>query len=568
MFLSKKVWLVPLVLSAVLIAIAQFDFLTFHTLAELFAIMIAFMMFALAVNTIQFTKDYLFLFLACGYFWIASMDLLHTMAYPNMNLIVEGSTNMATQFWIATRGMEAFLLLFGAMLVHSMANAKRLFLLYGVLSVVFSALIVMGNFPVTYIEGFGLTQFKIQSEHLIIILLGVSLYLYSSKVKLASDATKQYLIASILLSIGAEFAFTAYVEFYDIFNLIGHILKVCSFWMLYQALIASTMISPHLKAHTMHEAILQSPLGMGIVKLNGEYELRNDAYKFLMGKDHFNLITEGRHEDITKFTSWLETDEVMECLEKGKVWRGKMELGDGKVDHVNKVIISPVLDYEGRMNAALIIISDITGITQAKSLVADKGSAISDILVGSITAIAELLETRDPYTSGHSEKVSAIAVEIGKELNLNVEELEGVRIAGLIHDIGKIKVPMEILNKPGDISKAEFDIIKEHPKIGYSVIKNIPFPWNVPDIVLSHHEKWEGGGYPDGLVGDAIPFGARILAVADVIEAITSHRPYRPALGIDKAFEVLDECSGKQFDPVVVNAAMRIRSIIAQKLGV
>jgi len=153
-------------------------------------------------------------------------------------------------------------------------------------------------------------------------------------------------------------------------------------------------------------------------------------------------------------------------------------------------------------------------------------------------------------------------VELGKELGLVDNEIDGLRIAGLIHDVGKIKVPMEILNKPDVLSTAEFEIIKEHPRIGHSIIKNIPFPWDVPEIVLAHHERWNGQGYPSGLKEDEIPYGARILAVADVIDSITSHRPYRPALGADKAFQIIQSGSGKAFDPKVVDAAMKIKSKI------
>ncbi|MBN2189774.1 MAG: PAS domain S-box protein [Candidatus Aureabacteria bacterium] len=175
-----------------------------------------------------------------------------------------------------------------------------------------------------------------------------------------------------------------------------------------------------------------------------------------------------------------------------------------------------------------------------------------------INAMGSIVEVRDPYTAGHERRVAQLASAIALEMGLSDREIEGIRIASSIHDVGKIYVPAEILNKPAKISDVEYKIIKTHPRVGYDILKNIEFPWPVADIVLQHHERVDGSGYPFGLSGKNILIGARIIGVADVVETMSSHRPYRSALGIDKALEEISENRGKLYDPDVVDACLRL----------
>jgi putative nucleotidyltransferase with HDIG domain len=179
-------------------------------------------------------------------------------------------------------------------------------------------------------------------------------------------------------------------------------------------------------------------------------------------------------------------------------------------------------------------------------------------LEGTVRAMSLTIEMRDLYTAGHQRRVSSLAVAIAEELHLPSEKIEGLRLAGVIHDIGKIAMPAEILTKPTRLTKTEFQLIKDHPRIGYDILKNIQFPWPVAHIILQHHERMDGTGYPDGLLGDAILMEARILAVADVVEALSSHRPYRPALGLEKALEEIRRGRGIRYDMRVVDACMKL----------
>lgn len=180
------------------------------------------------------------------------------------------------------------------------------------------------------------------------------------------------------------------------------------------------------------------------------------------------------------------------------------------------------------------------------------------VLVDTIRAMSLTVEKRDPYTAGHQNKVAQLSIAIGHALGMDENRLEGLRLGATIHDIGKIYVPAEILNRPGRLSKAEFEIIKSHAEVGYDIIKDVRFPWPVADMVIQHHERMDGSGYPKGLKGEDIILEARILSVADVVEAISAHRPYRPAVGLDKALLEIEANRGILYDTEVANACLRL----------
>ena len=177
---------------------------------------------------------------------------------------------------------------------------------------------------------------------------------------------------------------------------------------------------------------------------------------------------------------------------------------------------------------------------------------------GTVNVIASTVEIRDPYTAGHQKRVTDLACAIAAQMGLPEEKFDGLRMAGIIHDLGKIAVPAEILSKPGRITEAEFSIIKSHPQVAYDILKEIEFPWPIAQIVLQHHERMEGSGYPQGLSGADMYQEARIIAVADVVEAMASHRPYRPALGIDVALEEISQNKGAIYDSEVADACLKL----------
>lgn len=179
-------------------------------------------------------------------------------------------------------------------------------------------------------------------------------------------------------------------------------------------------------------------------------------------------------------------------------------------------------------------------------------------LEDAISVLSRALEMRDPYTAGHQKRVTQLACMIGIEMGLDGDMMDGIRLAGLVHDIGKINVPSEILTKPGRLSQIEHDLIRIHPEAGYDILKDIEFPWPIAEIVRQHHERMDGSGYPQGLAGETIRIEARIIAVADVIDAMASHRPYRPAMGLEKALEEVEGKKGILYDKEIVEACARV----------
>ncbi|MBW1837533.1 MAG: response regulator, partial [Deltaproteobacteria bacterium] len=201
-----------------------------------------------------------------------------------------------------------------------------------------------------------------------------------------------------------------------------------------------------------------------------------------------------------------------------------------------------------------------------EKMVEDRTVRLQGALEGIIQAMVRTVESRDPYTAGHQQRVAELAVAIAIEMNIPKNQIEGIRMAGRIHDLGKISVPAEILSKPTRLTDIEFALIKTHSRIGYDILKEIDFPWPIAQMVLQHHEKMNGSGYPQGLSGEDILLEARVLCVADVVEAMASHRPYRPALGIEKALDEISENKGVFYDPEVVGALFRLKTSEIEKI--
>lgn len=183
---------------------------------------------------------------------------------------------------------------------------------------------------------------------------------------------------------------------------------------------------------------------------------------------------------------------------------------------------------------------------------------LKESLFSTITALAHTIEQRDPYTTGHQEQVADLAVAIATKMGLAEDVIDGIRMGSIVHDIGKISVPAEILNKPGRLTETEFELIKTHPENGYEIVKGIKFDWPIDKMIVQHHERLDGSGYPKGLKGDEICLEARIIAVADVVDAITSHRPYRPGKGVDFALNEIITKRGTFFDPDAVDACVSL----------
>jgi putative nucleotidyltransferase with HDIG domain len=175
-------------------------------------------------------------------------------------------------------------------------------------------------------------------------------------------------------------------------------------------------------------------------------------------------------------------------------------------------------------------------------------------------SLTAAIEAKDPYTAGHVQKVTQWSGKLAKKLGLGDEEITAIEVAATLHDVGKIGIPGELLSKPGKLSEQEFSLIKTHSESSVNIVAGVEFPWDVKSIIRQHHERWDGTGYPQGLRGEEIVLGARIIAVADAFEAMTSHRPYRPAKSLEETLTEIKSLAGKKFDPNVVEALLSLQS--------
>ncbi|MBN2403642.1 MAG: PAS domain S-box protein [Spirochaetes bacterium] len=229
---------------------------------------------------------------------------------------------------------------------------------------------------------------------------------------------------------------------------------------------------------------------------------------------------------------------------------------DGTI--INLMIYGYPIVYNNKNIGVYHVFRNITEIKRNDKELMEHLNKVRQSMGNISNAMVSTVEVRDPYTVGHQQRVSNLARTIASEMGLSSDDVDAIRMAGTLHDLGKVNIPAEILSKPGKLSKIELELIKMHPRIAYDILKKIEFPWEIAEIVHQHHERLDGSGYPNGLKGSDILLGSRILSVADVVESISSHRPYRPALGIRKALEEISSKKNIYFDSKVVDACIRL----------
>jgi len=229
---------------------------------------------------------------------------------------------------------------------------------------------------------------------------------------------------------------------------------------------------------------------------------------------------------------------------------------DGSIVYLE--VYAEALKRGGKIVGTRSYLWDITERKQAEKNIQQSMAALRKLLRGVISVIAAVVEVRDSYTSGHQRRVADLAREIATEMGISQDKINGIRSAGVIHDLGKICIPAEILSKASKLNGPEFELIKTHPQVAYDILKDIEFPWPIARIIYQHHERMDGSGYPQGIFGEDISLEARVLAVADVVEAMASHRPYRPALGMEVALKEIEKNKDILYDPKVVAACIKV----------
>jgi len=300
----------------------------------------------------------------------------------------------------------------------------------------------------------------------------------------------------------------------------------------------------------------------GIINSVNQTELNMLGYKLeeMIHKSIFDFIEPDQREDAKeRFLKKIAGKEPPKSTNRLYRRKDGSELFVSVDDRLER-------DIHGKITGIRTTMVDISKLKSAEEGLHEGLEKLQRTMDNTMHVIAHIAEMRDPYTAGHQVRVANLACAIAKIIGLSEDDIEKIRIAGLLHDIGKINIPIEILSKPGKISAAEFDIIKLHPKIGYEVVNEMETPYPVADTVLQHHERLNGSGYPSNLTDEKILFEAKIIGVADVVEAMSSHRPYRPAIGIKVALQEIQKNIDVLYDKRVVNACMKLFSTTKFKI--
>ena len=316
------------------------------------------------------------------------------------------------------------------------------------------------------------------------------------------------------------------------------------------------------ESETRYRSIFQNSLsGIFQITKQGQLNVSNPALYRMLGYGSLDeMITTIKNIGRQIYVNHEDHDNLVKLLQQNNYVDGdetRLRKKDGSIIWIKANIWTVrddknhLLHYEG-------IVEDITDRIQNEENLKTSAERLKNAMMGTINIVATIVEERDPYTAGHQYRVAQLASAIAEELNFSPQRVEGVRVAGLIHDVGKISIPAEILTKPSKLSPIEMSLVKSHAEAGYNILKGIEFPWPILKAIHQHHERVNGSGYPSGLSKDEIILEARILAVADVVEAMASHRPYRASLGIDIALGEIEKNKGILYDEDVANACLNL----------
>jgi PAS domain S-box-containing protein len=282
------------------------------------------------------------------------------------------------------------------------------------------------------------------------------------------------------------------------------------------------------------------------------FDLLGYTAEEVIGKTPFDLMTQ---EDAARFKAQFNA--VVDGRSHFRLMENANLHKDGQVVFL-ETSGTPISDAHGVFGGYRGIDRDITERKRSEKERHENADKLEQLLMQTINAISATVEARDPYTAGHEQRVALLASAIAREMGLSGEIVHGISLAGSIHDLGKIRVPAEILSKPGKLNSIEYELVKCHPQTGYDIVKDIQFSQPIAQMVLQHHERLDGSGYPQGLKDGQILLEAKILGLADVVEAMSSHRPYRPGLGLDAALGEIVKHRGTLYDAAVVDSCLAL----------
>ncbi|MFH2065179.1 MAG: HD domain-containing phosphohydrolase [Pseudomonadota bacterium] len=305
--------------------------------------------------------------------------------------------------------------------------------------------------------------------------------------------------------------------------------------------------------------VKSSPLGIIAVDLDGIIRFWNKAAEEITGWREEEVL--GRSTEVLSQDQNEAYENIRLRTLQNKIFTSVPVSAVKKNRSIMQLSYSAasVYDKKNRVVGTVIILFDITEKMELESALKTSLEKMGRVVDETVEALSSAVESRDLYTASHQRRVASLACAIAREMGgIGDNQIKGIKTAAILHDIGKLHVPFELLNKPGHLEDIEFSLIKKHPQAGYEILKGIEFPWPVAKIVQQHHEHIDGSGYPAGLNGDAILQEARIIAIADVVESMSSHRPYRPKKGINAALQEINKARGKLYDSKVVDACLAL----------
>jgi PAS domain S-box-containing protein/putative nucleotidyltransferase with HDIG domain len=301
----------------------------------------------------------------------------------------------------------------------------------------------------------------------------------------------------------------------------------------------------------------------GIISINNDYRIEfiNDSAQKLTGWASDETLNENLF-DVFNIVELKENvvrrKEIADFFSDDTKKFDVTLLRKNKEEIIIECTIVPIKNYKNEIKGNIISFNNISDRKKAELELKKNVRVLRKTLKGTVNALATLSEKRDPYTADHQRQVTRLACQIARHMKLPSKDIESIFVAGILHDIGKIYIPAEILNRPGKLSDAEMTIMRTHSQVGYEIVNEIEFPWDISRIILQHHERMDGTGYPNGLKAGEILLEAKIIAVSDVVQAISSHRPYRPALGIETALNEIISNKGTLYDEEVVDVCVKI----------
>lgn len=313
-----------------------------------------------------------------------------------------------------------------------------------------------------------------------------------------------------------------------------------------------------LESEAQFRSVVEQHIAGIYIIVDGKFVYVNPAFSEVVGYPKEDILGHEYTDLVIEEDRSLVAENIRQRLDgeiKSVRYSFRARRRDGALVHVG--VHGGLAIYQGRP-AIIGVAQDVTELKKAEERIRQDAARLERAMLGTLGALSQMSELRDPYTAGHERRVGDLAAAVGREMGLPEETVKGLRVIGYLHDIGKITVPSEILSKPGHLSRAEFELIKAHPLAGYDILKSVEFPWPVAEAILQHHEHLDGSGYPQGLKGEAIGLEARIITVADIVEAMASHRPYRPVVGLENALEEIRAGADSRYDGAAVQACLRL----------